>query len=215
MTAIVGVVNDGDVWLGGDACGASPNWRAALKTPKLVELHTGSGTLVLGYTTSFRFGQILQYRTEPPYDVRKDAEEYLVKEFVPTVRNALQSEGWLKKENDREESGSALVGYRSRLFEFSSDLSFIETEVGLSAVGSGCEYALGAMLCASNQQWAAIAILEAGLQAAAAFTPGVMAPFFIRKVGFDVVRVVDSTGQVHAEIRGQANPPRVAWKRSR
>lgn len=182
MTAIVGIAKGGSVWLGADSCGSSSSYRAAFTTPKLVELSTGSSKLILGYTTSFRFGQILQYQVGPPHDIRKDAEEYLVRDFIPAVRKALGEHGWLKKDSEREESGAALVGYRKRLFSFQSDLSLTEAHSGLDATGSGYQYALGAMSFAASLGRTAEVVLQAGLQAAATFTPGVMAPFTIRKV---------------------------------
>ena len=183
MTAIVGIAKGGQVWLGADSCGATSYYRAAFTTPKLVELSTTSSSkLLLGYTTSFRFGQILQYQVGMPHDIRKDAEEYLIRDFIPAARKSLIDHGWMKKESEREQSGAALVGYRGRLFTFQSDLSLTEAQSGLDATGSGYEYALGAMSFAASLGRKAEVILEAGLRAAATFTPGVMEPFTIRKV---------------------------------
>ena len=137
MTAIVGIAKGGQTWLGADSCGSSWSYRAPFTTPKLVELSTGSSKLLLGYTTSFRFGQILQYQVGSPHDIRKNAEEYLIRDFIPAVRKALSEHGWMKKESEREESGAALVGYRGRLFTFQSDLSLTEAQSGLDATGSG------------------------------------------------------------------------------
>lgn len=182
MTIVAGICREGRVLLGSDAAMATSDFIAAMAGSKLVELDTLRSKLALGYTTSFRFGQILQYEVSPPTDSRNDAHEYLIRDFVPAVRTGLEGAGWLKKKDDREEIGDALIGYRGRLFALRSDLSVQETRDGLDAVGSGCAYAFGAMRAALALGVEPQRALVAGLDAAAHFNPYVLGPFDIRMV---------------------------------
>lgn len=182
MTVICGYRGESSVWLGADSASANGGSRAAVHTPKLIGIQVpyweGERTIGVGYTTSWRFGQLLTYHLHPPIDHTSDALEYLVKELVPQARDALKDGGWLKIKNERQQGGSALIAYRGRLFEMQSDFSVLENIEPWAATGSGEDYALGAM---SVTQSEAEGIVEDGLKAAATFAPGVMPPFHIQE----------------------------------
>ena len=75
MTAIVGIAEKGSVYIGGDSAGVaglSISTRTDVKVFK-------NGPFVLGFTSSFRMGQILQYKFDPPKQtVGQDDMKYLV-----------------------------------------------------------------------------------------------------------------------------------------
>lgn len=184
MTAICGYQEDGKVWIGADSA-ASNGWhRGATHTWKLVKLsvpsNDGSRPLVIGYTTSFRFGQILAHHLTPPIDHEEGAERYLVRSLVPEIRAVLSTHGWLHKSNERETGGNALIAYRGELHELQDDNSVLRWLDPWAACGSGYEYALGAMATAQGDGGG---IVRAGLSAAALFAPGVMEPFHVEEVG--------------------------------
>lgn len=177
VTCIAGYAKDGSVWIGADSAAASSYVRFPVVEPKIVDL----GDLLLGYTTSFRFGQIVKHHVSLPRDCGEDPTEYLVREFVPELRHALSEHGWTKKDGEREETGTALIAYRGRLFTYQSDSSITESQHGIDACGSGQEFALGAMSFAESIGRSPKNIVTAGLEAAARFAPGVMDPFVVRR----------------------------------
>ena len=97
------------------------------------------------------------------------------------MRNVLKDGGWTEKVDNRESGGSALVGYQGRLFQIQTDMSIVEPDPPLWAVGSGYEFALGAMHYARTLGRKPTTTLTAGLEAAAAYNPYVMPPFHIRE----------------------------------
>lgn len=92
MTAIVGIAcQDGNVILGADSLASDSDSRFVVKTPKLWRLvlreRGKRRDLVIGYTTSFRMGDLLRVHMGN-VSVRQglDAEEFLIAEFVPALR---------------------------------------------------------------------------------------------------------------------------------
>lgn len=172
MTCIVGVRIDGGVIIGGDSAGVAGYSVTVRRDPKVFAL----GPLVVGYTTSFRFGQLLRFGSDPPALVPGMPDfEWMVRRFIPWLSETLAS--WKKTENGRDEGGTALVGLGGSLFEVESDFQVGESVVPYSAVGCGDEYAMGAMHAASAAGVSGAALARAGLEAANAFSAGVAAPF--------------------------------------
>lgn len=186
MTAIAGFRDGyGKVWIGADSCASDGDARGVYRTNKLVWLSVSGGGgagrhIALGYTTSFRFGQILNHHLHLCTDIEDTPEAYLVRHAIPAIRKALSGNGWMRKENEREEGGAALIGYRGELFELQSDMSVLEPEDPIAACGSGYQYTLAAMWTARREmtrERGGREFVEAGLRAAAHFAPGVMEPF--------------------------------------
>lgn len=142
MTCIVGVAADGKVHLGGDSAGVS-GWDMQIRAePKVFK----TGPFLMGFTTSFRMGQLLHYRLEvAERTVSQSVEEYMVVTFVDAVRACLTDGGWKKVENNRDEGGNFLVGYDGHLFEIFSDFQVAEYADGLAACGCGEQFAIGAL----------------------------------------------------------------------
>lgn len=183
MTAIVGIAcQDGNVILGADSLASDSDSRFVVKTPKLWRLvlreRGKRRDLVIGYTTSFRMGDLLRVHMGN-VSVRQglDAEEFLIAEFVPALRGVLSAGGFLKRDSDREEGGELLVGIDGRLFAIQSDFSVIEPAGGEIAVGSGQQFALGALHATTGQPDARKRI-RAALAAAAYWSPSVGGDLF-------------------------------------
>ncbi|WP_222594210.1 hypothetical protein [Kozakia baliensis] len=105
--------------------------------------------MIIGFTSSFRMGQILRYGLKPPFFRGKmDAMEYMVSHFIPAVRDALKSGGFLKTENGEERIGCFMVGYEGRLFTIEGDLQVGENSLGFDAIGCGQDFALGSIFSA-------------------------------------------------------------------
>jgi len=174
MTCIVGMVENGKAYIGADSAAVSNSTVRALKQPKVFR----RGPFVIGYTSSFRMGQLLQYFLDvPEQEDGVSDEEYMVTVFAEAVRECLKEHGYLKVENNREEIGTFLVGYRGGLYGVASDLQATQTLDGMTACGSGEEYALGALYTLKGLD-AEERILVA-LTAASYFDSNVAPPFAV------------------------------------
>ncbi len=132
--------------IAGDAQGSTDWIKREDVSTKVFDL---SETVVVGYCGSGRFGQILQYHTEsldpPPLTV--DEHRWVVRDFIPFLRNITEEHGHLHVHHNVEEFGPSafLMGVRGRLFTVWSDFGIDEHVMPFEAVGSGAETAMGSM----------------------------------------------------------------------
>jgi ATP-dependent protease HslVU (ClpYQ) peptidase subunit len=174
MTCIVGLVEDGEVWIGGDSAGVSGWDLAVRRDPKVFR----KGPFLFGFTSSFRMGQLLRFKFEPPAQPDgMSVEEYLATVFVDALRDCLKAGGYARKENEVEQAGTFLLGYAGRLFEIETDYQVAEHHAPFAAVGCGAAYALGAMHV--SEYVSPRTRIMAALKAAEAWSAGVRAPFVI------------------------------------
>lgn len=187
MTCIVGIEYDGKVYLGGDSA-AVAGWDTQIQeAPKVFKL----GDFVMGYTSSFRMGQLLQYDFTPPQNECEDDMTYMVKHFVPALRDLMKTGGFMTVKDNREEAGAFLVGYRGKLYSIQNDFSvmryvdrFDGTDYCYNAVGVGAPYALAVMWRDIRRELAdygklppARYLLQSALLGAEFFSNGVTGPF--------------------------------------
>jgi ATP-dependent protease HslVU (ClpYQ) peptidase subunit len=158
MTCLVGLIDNDRVFIGGDSAAVAGDAVEVRTNRKVFR----NGDFVIGFTGSFRVGQLLQYATLSA--VEGDAMAHIVNEIVPILR------GFAGKETDE-----ILIGVAGRLFKISSDYSVAEYPA-YAAAGQGEPYALGRMhgsLGAPEQR------VVAALAAAEAHCGAVRAPFVV------------------------------------
>ena len=179
MTCIVGLVHGDRVIVGGDSAGVTQGWGLQARTDSKVGV---VGEFAMGFTDSFRMGQVLLYRFKPPpIHAGADLMAYMVGPFIDEVRRTFRAAGYAERLNDRETGGTFLVGIRGRLFRISSDYQVGESIDRYDAVGCGADIALGSMYSSGllvdfTLHGPKQRILEA-LAAAEHFSGGVRAPF--------------------------------------
>jgi ATP-dependent protease HslVU (ClpYQ) peptidase subunit len=172
VTVIVGVVEDGQALLGADSVG-SDGWNLMNRTDPKVFVN---GEFVMGFTTSYRMGQLLRYAFTPPArHADKDLMAYMVTDFIDALRGCLKSGGWAEKNNENEKGGVFLVGHAGRLFRIEADYQVGESADGCDAVGCGDAYAKGALYATKGQP--AAQRIRAALAAAETYSSGVRGPF--------------------------------------
>lgn len=175
MTCIVGLEFDGRIWMGCDSAAVGPNMIYPTSLSKVFTV----GGILIGYTSSFRMGQLLQYKLEvPPHDDGVDDITYLATSFVDAVRDCLQAGGFATRENEAETGGNFLVGYHGRLYEVCSDYQVNSTRRGYMAIGAGEEYALGS-LHTTDDHWSPVQRIVFALQAAADWNHYVLPPLSV------------------------------------
>lgn len=173
MTCVVGVVEGERVYIGADAAGAD-GWEVReSRVPKVF----ANGPFVIGYTTSFRMGQILHYHLQVAPQGSEGEMEYLVCTFVEAVRGCLKGYGFSKVENNVEEGGFFLVGYKGGLYGVEGDFQVQAVADGVMAIGCGRGYALGALRALETMP-ARERVVRA-LEVAAYYSGGVMGPFSV------------------------------------
>lgn len=176
MTCIVGLVDKGTVYIGADSLGVGSSYECIVRADRKV---FRNGDFIMGFTTSFRMGQLLTFKLKPPKrhaDI--DPYEYMVTDFVDAVRDCLKSGGYATKDKEAEVGGTFLVGYAGRLFKVEGDYQVGEAFNGMMACGCGADFALGSLFSSTDVNSAETRVRNA-LSAAEQFSAGVRAPFFV------------------------------------
>jgi ATP-dependent protease HslVU (ClpYQ) peptidase subunit len=178
MTCIVGVVDKGKVYIGGDSAGVAGSFLVVRSDAKVFESHG----FLYGFTSSFRMGQLIRYRFRPPKrHSDDDMMKYMVTDFVDALRGTLKSGGFAETKDGAEFGGTFLVGHCGRLFVVDSDYQVAEWGCGYGACGSGMELAVGALHATKGQR--PEGRIKAALEAAEAHCTGACGPFTILSVG--------------------------------
>lgn len=179
MTCIVGIERPDGVMIGGDS--AASNYSIMYTREDRKVFHNEG--LIIGYTDSFRMGQLLRYRLEipPHHPPDKDDFEYLATDFIDAVRAVFTDHGFLHKEHEEESGGEFLVAYRGRLYFVCGDFQVGRAAEPYIAIGSGGEVALGALYAMHHyfkDKLTSQHLAIFSLQAAADHTPYVRQPFW-------------------------------------
>ena len=174
MTCIVGFVEGQTVWMGGDSAGIS-GWTLTVRADRKV---FRNGPMLMGFTTSFRMGQLLRYALKVPHhEPAVDVECYMATTFVNAVRECLKAHGWAEKEKDQEHGGTFLVGYRGQLFKVESDYQVGSAVDGVQVCGCGEDLARGALFATAHLQGRDRLLMA--LRAAEHGSAGVRGPFHV------------------------------------
>jgi ATP-dependent protease HslVU (ClpYQ) peptidase subunit len=177
MTCIVGLVHKGTVYIGGDSAGVAGLSISIRNDEKVFH----NGPFVMGFTTSFRMGQLLRYKFDPPAQtVQQGDMEYMVTTFIDAARACFKENGFGDKE--ATVGGTFLVGYRSKLYTINNDFQVGIPADTYDAVGSGSDLALGAMYASDKTKMTPDKRIVQALGAASYFNAGVAPPFYIIKL---------------------------------
>jgi ATP-dependent protease HslVU (ClpYQ) peptidase subunit len=179
MTCVVGLISEDRVYIGADS--ASVDVSDLVTRPTNVPKVFKRGKFLIGYTTSFRMGQLLEHWLDVPS--RPDGQKgqvYMVKEFVERVRELFKDKGFATVKNSNEKGGTFLVGYNGCLYTIHGDFQVAELSDGFDAVGCGSEFALGAMAALTDLKPAQR--IKKSLEIAAYFSAGVCPPFRIKSM---------------------------------
>jgi ATP-dependent protease HslVU (ClpYQ) peptidase subunit len=175
VTCIVAVETPDGVIMGADSAGSDGHTTATVEAPKVF----ANGPLLIGYTSSFRMGQLLQYALEVPEEsLGWDVDAWVAVELVPAIRKAFEGHGWDRVNEGRAKGGNFLVAVSGRCYEMQSDYSFLRNTAGEYAVGSGYAHALGC-LYATRQRLVPEDRVVRALQAAAEHVVSVDGPFHL------------------------------------
>lgn len=176
MTCIVAVVKEGKAWIGGDSASVGGLGLIQRSDPKVFE----KNGFLFGFTSSWRMGQILRYRFDPP---RRHSDDdlmaYMATEFIDSVRACLKDYGFAKIDNNVEEGGTFLVVVDGRIFQIEGDFQVGESVHPFDACGCGEDIARGALhaMHGAASKIVPEVMVQRALEAAEAFSAGVRSPF--------------------------------------
>lgn len=149
MTCIVGLEHGGKVYLASDSIATDLYVCGTRREPKVFKREE----FVFGYTTSFRMGNLIQYKLKLPKPPRKNGNlnKFLCTKFIDSLRSCFESNGFMGVSDSdsigkgRDEGGIFLVGLRGKLYIVDEQFCVGSSIDGFDAVGSGREHALAAM----------------------------------------------------------------------
>jgi len=145
MTVIVGLKHDGKIYMGADSAGVA-NYNLIVRADEKVFIKSNGSKYIMGFTSSFRMGQLLRYALRIPEKPPKMNDyEFMVTSFINSVRDCLKNGGYAKKENETEQGGHFLIGYNGHLYQIYGDYQVAQSMDNYDACGCGWAYALGSM----------------------------------------------------------------------
>jgi len=179
MTCIVGLVENNKVWIGGDSAGVGGLDIETRVQPKVFV----NDKFIMGYTTSFRMGQLLEHSLTPPkYYTEYNLMKYMVTDFIDAIRKCLKEGGFAKKENEVESGGCFLVGFKDKLFTIEGDYQVAEVTRAYASVGCGEDYAKGSMYESISLDRTPEEKIISALECAQEHSAGVREPFTILSI---------------------------------
>jgi len=136
VTCIVGIVDKGSIFLGGDRGVSDDSSILSMLQPK-VSIKDG---WIYGYAGSLGNGQLFDFIDLPTIDDTSDIYMVLRMDIVETYKSILDTHG-----SDKSEDGTDfIIGCRGRLFEFNTE-DWGVAEISEVAIGSGGNFALGSL----------------------------------------------------------------------
>lgn len=172
MTCIVSLVEDNVIHMAGDSAGVDTNRLLSFRRddPKVFL----NGNFIFGFTSSFRMGNLLQYKLECPKQPHgMDDMKFMVCLFVESVRKCFKENGFGSAEN----GGTFIVGYNGKLYTIYGDYQVACHNENYCSVGCGSEFALGSMYTTDKLDLDPKERLTISLNAASHFSAGVAAPY--------------------------------------
>lgn len=174
MTCIVGIADQGKVYIGGDSAGVLDYSISVRADTKVFTL----GPWVFGFAGSFRMGQLLHHTFAPKPPPSRGLDRFMVAQFIPGVMDCLKTGKWLTNINGQREGGTFLVGTQGRIFCVDGDFQVGETRDEYTAIGCGEDIAFGSLFSTRGQS--PRKRIKTALDAAAHHSAGVTGPFVIK-----------------------------------
>jgi len=136
MTTLIGIQLSDRVLMAADSQITEDNLRTvSTSTPKIIHV----GKYLLGITGDSRPGDILAYNWSPPNYKGADPVQWMGKKVLPSILTAFKENNYdpFEATKEKEAGFDYLVSFDGNLFHIATDLSFIQSDVGLYGLGSG------------------------------------------------------------------------------
>lgn len=180
MTCIVGIVDKTlkTTYIGGDSLGSTNSFKVVRKDRKVFKPKKLNNVCV-GFTSSFRMGNILSYNDDLFVKDEILTHENMVKNFIPRLSKAFSEGGYQTKDSDQISGGTFLVAQDDKLYKVDSDYQVAESDDLYDACGCGYIAALSSLYTTSKMNLDPVERIRLALQSATKIVPGVEPPFYI------------------------------------
>lgn len=174
MSTIIGIVENGKVWIGADSRASTED--GDIRLVKCKKIFRNSNYL-FAFIGSVRGGQILYpHYFEPPEDVW---------DLPDAIRNQCEKKGCLAITEQQITATicNYLIGHKGKLYEILIDFQMTEIPE-YASVGSGSYYALGSLHTTNNMKndFKPKVRIKLALEAAATFSGGTGKPFICEEL---------------------------------
>lgn len=139
MTTIIGVeYADGFVMASDSQITSDDRAYTSNDVPKITQV---AEYTIAGAGIS-RYCDVVMYGWNPPKFVPGDDYIFMVSKFIPAMRKAHEDCGYTLKDED---TFQFIVGVNKKLYYINYDYSVIRSDNGIYGIGSGAQYAIGAL----------------------------------------------------------------------
>lgn len=150
MTVIIGYTDGENVHMIADGGIVNGDSIQNIVHPKIFKINVAGHDMLIGYTTSFRMGQLLQFYLKEKLsstDIDKDKiYEFLCTTFIENIRTIFKEHGFqCAGENQQEYGGTFLIGCMGRLFTVQDNYAVLEFKENFACVGCGETLATASM----------------------------------------------------------------------
>jgi ATP-dependent protease HslVU (ClpYQ) peptidase subunit len=173
MTCVVGVIHNNKVHMACDTA-ASDNESGSIHRRKDAKVFMVDEYLI-GFSNSYRMGQILQHDFNPPRPPKRNLERSMAIDFVDAVYECLSKNNFII-DKDSENVSDLIIGVHGRIFVMDTDFSIGEYYDKYFAIGSGYQFALGSLHSTKHIKNPRTRMTKA-LETAAEYTMSVRPPF--------------------------------------
>ncbi len=112
---------------------------------------TQTGPYLIGMAGDIRGINLVAHAFTPPTPPsRVNLDKFITTKFVPELKNCFEENGYhagpsTTDKTSAHHSSTLLIAIRSQIYLIDEDYSWITQDTGLYAIGTGAEYALGAL----------------------------------------------------------------------
>jgi ATP-dependent protease HslVU (ClpYQ) peptidase subunit len=139
MTTVVCVTKDGKTVMASDSAGSNGSRIWLQDKPKIVTI----GDFTIGNSGSIREANIIEYEFSPLERKEGESDEKYIYRNVNQIKELFEKRK--TSEKDHQCSSKFLIHYKGKVYEFDTDFQFMQWKGSFHAIGSGSDYALGAM----------------------------------------------------------------------
>ena len=159
----------------GDSLGSADDLSKIRRADKKVFIRNG---MLLGVAGSYRMRDVIRYVMPniEPLKEGQDLTEYIVTEYISTLRAVLKEVGYEIKEFD----AYILIGFMGELFVVEEDFQVGTFFNDFYSIGSGSDFAMGAMGVSSKKN--PKKFLNDAIAVSAKYCTAVEKPFTYRKM---------------------------------
>jgi len=194
MTCIVGLKHGDHIYMGGDRAASSGSLIFECHDSKVfIKTDARGNPFMMGYTSSFRMGQLLQYDLVIPEYSQGSVMQYMVSDFIKACRTCLKDGGYTRVDENTERGGTFLVACYGELFTIFDDFQVFR-KGNFSVIGSGEEPALGSLFTTQSLDMSPEMRVKTALDTAVYFTPSVRPPFDILSIKSSVPQPLEVVG---------------------